>query len=291
MSHRPTIMLNSDSSKHKRPPLSIGFERIEPMQVIPMPDPNTQISTHSHKNLRTPHNTHRTSLQPTPYLTDKIRRQRPKSHPDHPQTIPGPYHHTRHTPGSLSMTIIQKIARTFAIAIAITLALTLTLSMGGCFYAKQMLSKSPGGNMTSDDSYTYVSTPYEPLTITLYDNRDHEPIWTVDVPIGSKVSLKFLKNKAKEGTTRRPDIMQWAIYEDTRRTARYDNSMAVPPAESRMMRVSLRNGPEFPEEKPKEQIFPDPDHQWLPVEPRQYRNNNTPPPSAPSSPSASYTGN
>ena len=177
------------------------------------------------------------------------------------------------------------ISRTIATAILVSVAMTLILPMGGCFYAKRIMSKTPGGNMTSDDSYTYISTPYEPLTVTLYDNRDNEPLWTVDVPVGSKVSLKFLKNKAKEGTTRRPDIMQWVIYDIKRRTARYDNTMAVPAAESRMMRVSLRQGPEFPEEHPEEQQFSDPDHQWLPVEPKQYRN------SPGSDASASYSGN
>lgn len=181
------------------------------------------------------------------------------------------------------MTIISKSATTMTLVLA---SLALTLSMSGCFYAKQALSKTPGGNMNSDDSYTYMSTPYEPLTVTLYDNRDNEPIWTVDVPIGSKVSIKFRANKAEEGTTRRPDIMQWAIYDATRRTSRYDNTIAVPSAESRLMRVSLRSGPEFPEEEPEDQIFPDPDHQWLPVEPKQYRSNDNS-----YNPSASYSGN
>ena len=179
------------------------------------------------------------------------------------------------------MTTTNKLATT---ALAV-LAVLLILPMTGCFYAGQAFSKTPGGNMYSDDSYTYISTPYEPLTVTLYDNRDNEPIWTVDVPIGSKVSLRFRKNKVKEGTTRRPDIMEWVIYDQKRRTARYENTMAVPSPESRMMRVSLRKGPEFPEEAPDEQIFPNPDHQWLPVEPKQYRtdvNNN---------PSTSYSGN
>jgi len=177
------------------------------------------------------------------------------------------------------------IARTFTKTALTVLAIATLLPTSGCFYAKQALSKTPGGNMNSDDSYTYTSTPYEPLTLTLYDNRDNEPIWTVDVPIGSKVSIKFRKNKIKEGTTRRPDIMQWAIYDQKRRTARYDNTIAVPSPESRMMRVSLRTGPEYQEEKPQEQTFPDPDHQWLPVEPRKHRSNTNP------DPSAAYSGN
>jgi len=178
------------------------------------------------------------------------------------------------------------ITKTSALTASAVLALSaMILPLSGCFYARQAFSKTPGGNMRSDDTYTYVSTAYEPITVTLYDNRDNEPLWTVDVPIGSKVSLKFLKNKVKEGTTRRPDIMQWVIFDQQKRTARYENTMAVPSAESRMMRVSLRNGPEFPEERPEEQIFPDPDHQWLPVEEHKYRTE------AANDPSASYSGN
>ena len=167
---------------------------------------------------------------------------------------------------------------------ACLLTAALSLPLGGCFYARQSFSKNPGGNMRQDDSYTYVSTAYEPLTVTLYDNRDNEPIWTVDVPIGSKVSLRFRENKVKEGTARRPDIMEWVIFDQNKRTARYENMMAVPSAESRMMRVSLRNGPEFPEERIEDQTFPDPDHEWLPVEERKYRNTYD-------DPSASYSGN
>ena len=175
--------------------------------------------------------------------------------------------------------------RAISLFTALTGATALLAATAGCQYIGQHFERAPGGNMFSDDTYTYMSTPYEPLTVTLYDNRDNEPIWTVDVPIGSKVSLRFRKNKIKEGSARRPDIMEWVIYDQKRRTARYENSMAVPSPESRMMRVSLRKGPEFPEEAPEEQIFPDPDHQWLPVEPKQYRtdaNNN---------PSTSYSGN
>lgn len=184
------------------------------------------------------------------------------------------------------MTMTRTSAKTIALLASLTVPLAIPFTLGGCFYANQMLSKSAGGNMSSDDTYTYISTPYEPLTVTLYDNRDNEPLWTVDVPVGSKVSLRFLENKVKDGTTRRPDIMQWAIYDQSRRTARYDNTMAVPPAESRMMRVSLRQGPEFPEERIEEQQFPNPDHQWLPVEERTYRSG-----SASNNPSSSYSGN
>jgi len=159
------------------------------------------------------------------------------------------------------------------IRLALTLAsLSLVLScVPGCFYIKQLTKRSPGGNTTSDDTYTYVSTPYEPLTVTLYDTRDQEPLWTVDVPIDSKVTIRFRENKIREGTPRRPDIMDWVIYDQEDRWERLENSMAVPPAWARLLRVSLRNGPEYPKEPIEAQSFPDPKDTWVPVERETYR--------------------
>jgi len=155
-------------------------------------------------------------------------------------------------------------------------ALALSLaSMPGCFYVKQLTSRSPGGNMTSDDTFTYISTPYEPLTLTLYDTRDNEPLWTVDVPINSKVTVRFRENKIKEGTPRRPDIMDWVIFDQEDRWERLENSMAVPPAWARLLRVSLRSGPEYPPPPIEDKTFPDPDETWAPVGDREtYRDNS-----------------
>jgi hypothetical protein len=144
-----------------------------------------------------------------------------------------------------------------------------TSLLGGC--VKQLFSNSPGGNLSSDDSYTYISTPFEPLTVTLYDYRDNEPLWTVDVPVGQKVTLRFLKNNAKEGTNRRPDIMQWAIYDKDKRRADLNNKMAVPSADSRMLKVSIRDGIDYPAEDPDPIEFNDPNRDWVPVEPRRFR--------------------
>lgn len=151
----------------------------------------------------------------------------------------------------------------------IALTLLSTLALGGCF--KQLVSNEPGGNMRSTDSFTYISTPFEPLTVTLYDFRDSEPLWTVDVPIGSKVTVRFLENQAKEGTTRRPDIMQWAIYDKDKRRTDLENKMAVPGSDARMLKVSIRDGVEYPDEEIEPVEFEDPSREWVPVEPRRFR--------------------
>jgi hypothetical protein len=150
------------------------------------------------------------------------------------------------------------------IRVMLALALASTVLLTGC-------RNSPGGDGMSNDTYTYISTPYEPITVTLYDQRDREPLWTVEVPIGQKVTLRFLDNRAKEGTTRRPDIMQWEIYDETKRRANLSNTMAVPPASSRLLKVSIRDGIEYPDEKLAPVEYDDPDREWVPVEPRKFR--------------------
>lgn len=141
--------------------------------------------------------------------------------------------------------------------------------MSGCFIAPGL---KPGGAQRSNDEFTYLSTPWEPLSVTLYDRREQMPLWTVDVPIGSKVSIRFYADRNTSGTVNRPDIMRWEIFDETRRNARLSNAMAVPGADSRLLQVSLREStPEFPEELPPAPELVDPDRTWVPVQPRRYR--------------------
>jgi hypothetical protein len=65
--------------------------------------------------------------------------------------------------------------------------------------------------------------------------------------------------------------MQWAIYDQTKRRTNLDNTMAVPAADSRMLRVSIRDGIEYPAEDPAPVEFDDPSREWVPVEPRRFR--------------------
>ncbi|MBL4698014.1 MAG: hypothetical protein JKX70_04185 [Phycisphaerales bacterium] len=165
------------------------------------------------------------------------------------------------------MNTAHKSALTLA-TMLIMATLTTTL-MSGCI--KSLVSNTPGGNFRSTDSFTYISTPFEPLTVTLYDQRDNEPLWTVDVPVGQKVTVRFLSGKAKEGTTRRPDIMQWEIYDQTKRRANLTNTMAVPGADSRLLKVALRDGVEYPDEELDDVQYDDPTKEWVPIEPRRFR--------------------
>lgn len=148
------------------------------------------------------------------------------------------------------------------------LAIGSVLALCGCMFA----GLKPGGAQRSVDEFTYVSTPWEPLTVTLYDRRDDTPLWTVDVPIGSKVSVRFYADKETSGSVRMPDIMRWEIFDQDKSYRRLANAMAVPDANSRLLRVSLRDDvPSYPDEEPGEIELRDPDREWAPVKPRNFR--------------------
>ncbi len=167
----------------------------------------------------------------------------------------------------------QRPIRALTKPLAIAVALSAPMLMSGCF--KNLVYNSPGGQMRSTDAFTYVSTPFEPLSVTLYDNRDKEPLWTVDVPVGKKVTIRFLANKSKDSTARRPDIMQWEIYDGKNRRSNLNSTMAVPGADARLLKVTLRDGPEYPAEIEDLPEFPDPNRQWDPVDQRKFRGVST----------------
>ncbi len=121
-------------------------------------------------------------------------------------------------------------------------AVTAVLTGSGC----SLISMRPGGVMRSEDMFTYISTPYQPLTVTLIDTRDNQQFWSVDVPIGKKLTIRFYDDKG-EGSDYAPDVMRWQIYDEDMAATRLRNQIPVPGPEARRIDVSLREGPEYPE--------------------------------------------
>jgi len=118
----------------------------------------------------------------------------------------------------------------------------MALTVGGC----SLMEMRPSGKLRSLDEFTYVSTPYEPITITLIDTRDNQEFWSADVPVGKKLTIRFYPNKG-EGSDYAPDVMRWSIYDNKIKQTRLRNQMTVPPANSRRIDMALREGPEYTE--------------------------------------------
>jgi len=125
----------------------------------------------------------------------------------------------------------------------LALALAASLGLAGC----NATSHTEGGGQNSDDSFTYVSTTYQPKTVTVIDTRDGEELWSVDVPVGEKLVVQFFEGRAKKATPENPDVMKWGLGKASQSRLGLRNSMPVPPASARRLDMSLRATPEWPQ--------------------------------------------
>ena len=66
-----------------------------------------------------------------------------------------------------------------------------------------------GGIGYSGDSYTYVSRTWEPKTISVIDTRTGETIWTLELPVGKQLNLKFVTGTGPNEYY--PDEIQWKV--------------------------------------------------------------------------------
>jgi len=125
---------------------------------------------------------------------------------------------------------------------ALAIAGVSALLLPGC------VTHHPGGNQRSDDQFTYVSTAFLPVNITLVDTRTSESFWSVEVPVGEKLVIQFFKDRAKQASANTPDLLRWEMYDAKRNISPLRNAMAVPPADLVRIDVSYREGPEYPPE-------------------------------------------
>ena len=103
-----------------------------------------------------------------------------------------------------------------------------------------------GGFMpASGRGFTYISTPFKPLTITLVDVRTEEPFFVVAIPPGQQLTFKFIEGKGDHQVWT-PDLMEWQLFDEPSTFGKLGNQMTVPPASARRIDVSLRPAPEDP---------------------------------------------
>ena len=98
----------------------------------------------------------------------------------------------------------------------------------------------PGGPMMSIDQHTYDSTPDRPQTVTLSDHTTGQALWTMPIPIGSKLVIQFRKGENKTDPVR-PDVMHWEVMPiDQYYKKVLDNAMPVPPSYMRILHAEVR---------------------------------------------------
>lgn len=135
------------------------------------------------------------------------------------------------------------------------------LALPGCSY---WLDHRPGGGQRSDDEYTYISTPHMPLTVSVLDMRNNEIIWTADVPIGDKLTMRFYADQG-EGDIDRPDVMRWAVYPKTTGRGYLANAIPMPAADARFIQLDIRDGIAYAEERDPVVSSPVPSFEYEPT--------------------------
>lgn len=107
--------------------------------------------------------------------------------------------------------------------------------LGGCY--------SPGGSGFSTDTHTYVSTSWQPYTVTVQDTRTRQNLWSIDVPVGKQLVVHFRAGDGVKGSDT-PDLMEWEIMDAGEMFGQLDNSVPVPA--DRQLLPTLRPTPELP---------------------------------------------
>ncbi|MGP1347505.1 MAG: hypothetical protein ACTS3F_12685 [Phycisphaerales bacterium] len=118
--------------------------------------------------------------------------------------------------------------------IAIAVIGTCAAALVGCH--------GPGGPGWSADRHTFISTTWEPKTITVTDTRTGGEIWAVDVPVGQQLVVGFSRGTGPNQEY--PDEVVWALMPAGQRTGTRDNRAPAPGSTDRRMEMVLRPGPE-----------------------------------------------
>ncbi len=122
-------------------------------------------------------------------------------------------------------------------------AATGMLTLAGCYGPRGAIYPYSG------NGYTYVSTEMNPVTITLYDTRNEEPFFKLDVPVGKQLTLNFLEGKGDD-PVERPDRMVYSIWNSGTATGRLTNQLTCPGIGCRRISYDIRSAPEWREEPP-----------------------------------------
>jgi hypothetical protein len=106
---------------------------------------------------------------------------------------------------------------------------------------------TPGGNPYfngPNSAATYQSTEEFPKTVALIDTRSGERLFILEVPVGKKLVIDFVKDSG-DNTVLTPDLMMWEVFSSDVGYGPLSNSMTVPNNWSRRIDVTLREASEY----------------------------------------------
>jgi hypothetical protein len=141
-------------------------------------------------------------------------------------------HAAAETPETL-MNTIHSCTRTTLMAALCIAAVGLT---AGCYWPGYY----PGGSQASRDLYTFESATDYPQSIQLRDLTTREVLWSINVPIGQQVVIRFYDGHDPRNEER-PALMRWELMERGTRFGELGNAIPVPRRDRRLMEVFIRD--------------------------------------------------
>jgi hypothetical protein len=121
---------------------------------------------------------------------------------------------------------------------------TITILVGASTSCKMY---APGGNPFfngPESAATYQSTEEMPKTIVLADTRSGERLFVMEIPVGKKLVIDFIKDSG-DNNVLTPDLMMWEVFPNNVNYGPLSNSMTVPNGWSRKLDVTFRNSSEY----------------------------------------------
>lgn len=100
-----------------------------------------------------------------------------------------------------------------------------------------------GGSGAAIDQYTWISRPHEPKSVMLVDTRTESVFWSVDIPVGKQLTVRFYEDESPENI-QTPALMRWDLQDAGTNFRRLENAQLVPPANSRRLEWEFRPAPE-----------------------------------------------
>ena len=106
---------------------------------------------------------------------------------------------------------------------------------------------TPGGNPFfngPESAATYQSTAEVPKTVILLATRSGEQLFVMEIPVGKKLVIDFLKDSG-DNEVLTPDLMMWEVFPSDVSYGPLSNSMTVPNGWSRRLDVTFRESSEY----------------------------------------------
>ncbi|NBX36920.1 MAG: hypothetical protein EBR10_06825 [Planctomycetes bacterium] len=106
--------------------------------------------------------------------------------------------------------------------------------------------------------FTYISTPTQPVTVTLIDTRTNESFYKMDIPAGQQLTFRFSDGTTTNDSAKaKPVTMSWGMWAAGDQVGSLSNQMTAPPASCRRIDITYRTPPEDPPPDPTLLLPPD----------------------------------